>query len=130
MIPPNVFLILVPTSLGEQKEAELTKEESPGLWVTRDWDFNKALCGIYDGRRNKHLSFMRRHTVNESASPQVEMLQMKYRATCSVEAIYEKVFKMIRLQPLYKSTVCGTVLCTTSTEVSSMYKRKYNHGVG
>ena len=74
---------------------------------------------------------VRKYAMNESASPLPEILQMKYRVKHSVEVvIYLGVFKRICLQLLYKSTACGTVLCTTSPEVSSMYKRKYNHGVG
>ena len=34
------------------------------------------------------------------------------------------VSKRIRLKPLYKSTTCGTVLCTTSTPASSSYQRR------
>ena len=70
------------------------------------------------------------HAMNDSALHQFEGMQTRYRVTRSVEAIYEKVTQGIRLKPLYKTTACGTVLCTTSTEVSSMYQRKNNHGVG
>ena len=36
-------------------------------------------------------------------------MQMLYRVTRCVEAIYGTVSKRIRLKPLYKSTACGTV---------------------
>ena len=71
---------------------------------------------------------VREHAVNDSALPQSETMQMKYRVTRYVEAIYETVSKRIRLKPLYKSTACGTVCCTTSTHVSSSYQKKVNHG--
>ena len=48
---------------------------------------------------------VRQYVLNESASPQSETLQMKYRVTRSVEVIYLEASKRIRLQPLYKSTV-------------------------
>ena len=67
---------------------------------------------------------VRNYAVNDSALPQIETMQMRYCATCCVEAIYRRVFKRIRLKPLYKSTACGTVSCTTSTYVSE----KVNHG--
>ena len=66
---------------------------------------------------------VRDHAVNDSALHQFEAMQMRYRVTRSVEAIYRKVSKGIRLKPLYKSTVCGTVCCTTSTLVSSSYQK-------
>ena len=65
---------------------------------------------------------MRKHAVNDSALPQSETMQMTYRVTRCIEAIYGIVFKRIRLKPLYKSTVYGTVRCTTSTLVSSSYQ--------
>ena len=68
--------------------------------------------------------------MNESALPEVEMLQMTYHVTGSVEAIYRKVSKWIRLQPLYKSIACGTVCCTMSTQASSRYQKEGNHRVG
>ena len=71
---------------------------------------------------------VREHVVNDSALPQLETMQMKYRVTRCVEVIYETVSKRIRLKPLYKSTVCGTICCTTSTHVSSSYQKKVNHG--
>ena len=71
---------------------------------------------------------VREHTVNDFALPQLEMMQMKYRVTRCVEAIYGMVFKRIRLKPLYESTACGTVCCTTSTLVSSSYQKEVNHG--
>ena len=58
---------------------------------------------------------VRNHAVNDSALPQSETMQMRYRVTRSVEAIYSKVSKGIRLKPLYNSTARGTVCCTTST---------------
>ena len=57
----------------------------------------------------------RDHAVNDSALPQREMMQMRYRVTRCVEAIYGKVSKRIRLKSLYNSTACGTVCCTTLT---------------
>ena len=62
--------------------------------------------------------------MNESALPQPEILQMKYRVMRSVEVIYLGVFKRICLQPLYKSTACGTVLCTTLTEYIQCIKER------
>ena len=70
---------------------------------------------------------MREHAVNDSALPQLETMQMKYRVTRCVEAIYGMVSKRIQLKPLYKSTACGTVCCTTSTLVSSSYQKEVNH---
>ena len=58
---------------------------------------------------------VRDHAVNDSALPQLETMQMKYRVTRCVEAIYGEVSKRIRLKSLYNSTACGTVCCTTST---------------
>ena len=58
---------------------------------------------------------VRDHAVNDSALPQLEEMQMRYRVTCSVEAIYEKVSEEIQLKPLHKTTACGTVYCTTLT---------------
>ena len=55
------------------------------------------------------------YVVNESAFSLPEILQMKYRITRSIEVIYLGVSKRIRLQPLYKSTVCGTVLYTPAS---------------
>ena len=43
---------------------------------------------------------VRNHAVNDSALPQFEMMQMRYRVTHSVEAIYKKVSKGIQLKPL------------------------------
>ena len=71
---------------------------------------------------------VREHAVNDSALPQSETMQMTYRVTRCIEAIYGTVSKRIRLKPLYKSTACGTVCCTTSTHVSSSYQKKVNHG--
>ena len=65
---------------------------------------------------------VRDHAVNDSALPQLEAMQMRCRVTRSVEAIYEKVSKRIRLQLLYKPTACGTVCCTTLAQVSSNYQ--------
>ena len=70
---------------------------------------------------------VRNHAVNDSALPQFEMMQMRYRVTRCVEAIYRKVSRGIWLKPLYKSTACGTVCCTTSTLVSSSYQKEVNH---
>ena len=53
---------------------------------------------------------VRDHAVNDSALPQSETMQMRYRVTRCVEAIYGEVSKRIRLKPLYNS-----VYCTTST---------------
>ena len=63
-------------------------------------------CGRYASRD---------HAVNDSVLPQREMMQMRYRVTRCVEAIYGEVSKRIRLKSLYNSTACGTVCCTTST---------------
>ena len=63
------------------------------------------------------------HAVNDSALPQPETMQMTYCVTRCIEAIYGTVSKRIRLKPLYKSTACGTVMCTTSTLVSSSYQK-------
>ena len=71
---------------------------------------------------------VREHVVNDSALPQLETMQMKYRVTRCVEVIYGTVSKRIRLKPLYKSTAPGTVSCTTLTLVSSSYQKKVNHG--
>ena len=46
-----------------------------------------------------------------------------------VEGIYRKVSKGIRLKPLYKSTVSGTVCCTTLTLVSSSYQKEVSKRV-
>ena len=65
-------------------------------------------CGACQqwGPWQEHLvaNALRQYGLNESASPRVEMLQMKYRVTRSVEVIYQEVSKRIRLQPLYRST--------------------------
>ena len=61
------------------------------------------------------------HAVIDSALPQIETMQMRCRVTRTVEAIYGRVSKRIRLKPLYKSTASGTVCCTTSTLASSSY---------
>ena len=65
---------------------------------------------------------VREHAVNDSALPQSETMQMTYRVTRCIEAIYGTVSKRIRLKPLYKSTAFGTVMCTTSTLASSSYQ--------
>ena len=65
---------------------------------------------------------VRKHAMNDSASPQVEAVQMRYHVMRSVEAIYEKVSKRIQIQPQYKSTAYGTVCCTMLTQVSSSYQ--------
>ena len=71
---------------------------------------------------------VRKHVVNDSALPQLETMQMKYRVMHCVEAIYGMVSKGIRLKPLYKSTACGTVCCTTSTQTSSRYHGEQSGG--
>ena len=65
---------------------------------------------------------VRNHTVNDSVLLQFETMQMRYRVTRCVEAIYCRVSKGIRLKSLYNSTACGTVCCTTLTHVSSSYQ--------
>ena len=73
---------------------------------------------------------VRQNALNESASPHVEMLHTKYCVMHSVEVIYQEVFKRIHLQPLYNSTVCGTVLCTTSTQYLQCIKEKATTELG
>ena len=71
---------------------------------------------------------VRDHVVNDSALPQFETMQMRYRITRCIEAIYRTISKRIRLKPLHKSTASGTVCCTTSALMSSSYQKEVNHG--